>query len=95
MIIRAGMNIYPAEIENALSADARVTDVLAYGFERNGTREIGLKICGDFSDTAEVLRLCRKSLPSFQIPSRIELTDSANTLCSGKKKRKREADPGD
>ena len=95
MIIRAGMNIYPAEIENALSADARVTDVLAYGFERNGTREIGLKICGDFSDTAEVLRLCRKSLPSFQIPSRIELTDSADTLCGGKKKRKREADPGD
>ena len=31
MIIRAGMNVYPAEIENALSEDRRVKEVMAYG----------------------------------------------------------------
>lgn len=31
MIIRAGMNIYPQEIENALNSDERVEEVLAFG----------------------------------------------------------------
>lgn len=31
LIIRAGMNIYPQEIESALKEDPRVREVMAYG----------------------------------------------------------------
>lgn len=88
MIIRAGMNIYPAEIENALSTDARVRDVLAYGYAANGTQEVGINICGDFSDTEEVALLCRKKLPAFQMPRKIELMNSNDVQLGGKKKRR-------
>ena len=56
------MNICPAEVENALSGDSRVRDVLDYGFRKSGTQEIGLKICGQFQNTAEAVQLCRARL---------------------------------
>jgi len=87
MIIRAGMNIYPAEIENILSKDKRVKDILVYKFSSNGTDEIGLKICGDFINTDEVTKLCREVLPSFQMPFRIELVENTEMLSGGKKRR--------
>ena len=90
MIIRAGMNIYPVEIENMISKDPRVKDVLVYGYKKNDTQEIGMKICGDFLDTVEILELCRKVLPQFQIPSKIDLVENTNILSGGKKKRKGE-----
>lgn len=88
MIIRAGMNIYPAEIENVLSLDPRVRDVIAYGYSRNDTQEIGLKVFGDFTDKQEVLTLCRQVLSAFQIPSQIELLSENDIASSGKKSRK-------
>lgn len=88
MVIRAGMNIYPAEIENALSADPRVQGVLVYGYPKNGTQEIGMKISGAFGSLQEVVALCRERLPDFQIPSKIELTEATEVLLGGKKKRR-------
>ena len=92
MILRAGMNIYPAEVENALSGDPRVRDVLVYGFSRNGTQEIGLKICGSFAEVDAVMRLCRERLPAFQLPARVELVPDTEMLCGGKKNRRKKAD---
>ena len=88
MIIRAGMNVYPVEIENALSTDSRVKDVLVYGYQKGDIQEIGMKICGEFSNMEEALELCRKKLPSFQIPSKIELVDETKVFSGGKKRRK-------
>lgn len=88
MIIRAGMNVYPVEIENRISSDPRVKDVLVYGYQKGDTQEIGMKICGEFSNLEEVLRLCRETLPSFQIPSKIELVDETDVFSGGKKRRK-------
>lgn len=88
MIIRAGMNVYPVEIENTLSTDPRVKDVLVYGYKKGDTQEIGMKICGEFSNMEEVLELCRRELPSFQIPSKIELVDEPEVFSGGKKRRK-------
>ena len=88
MIIRAGMNIYPAEIENTLSTDPKVKDILVYGYQKGDTQEIGMKICGNFSNMEEVLELCRKKLPSFQIPSKIELVNETEVFSGGKKRRK-------
>ena len=92
MILRAGMNIYPAEVENALSGDPRVRDVLVYGFSRNGTQEIGLKICGSFAEVDAVMRLCRERLPAFQLPARVELVPDTEMLCGGKKNRRKKTD---
>ncbi len=47
-----------------------------------------MKICGAFSNMEEVLELCRKELPSFQIPSKIELVDETEVFSGGKKRRK-------
>ena len=89
MIIRGGMNVYPAEIENALSADDRVDDVLAYGYREGDTQQIGLRISGRFADTREVMALCRAKLPPYRMPATITLVDSQETALSGKKKRRR------
>lgn len=85
LIIRAGMNIYPQEIESTLKNDCRVREVLAYKIDNSKTGvQIGLKISGDFSDTDEVRKLCAKVLPSFQIPTVIELLDELAKNGSGK-----------
>lgn len=85
LIIRAGMNIYPQEIEGVLKTDYRVRDVLVYKINnlRLGT-QIGMKISGNFSSIEEVKRLCLEKLPSFQIPSFIELLDELPRNGSGK-----------
>lgn len=88
MIIRAGMNIYPAEIENALSADKRVEELLVYGYYDGTTQQIGIKIKGDFICREEVFKLCREKLPPYQIPNKIEIENEIVGGPSGKKKRK-------
>lgn len=80
MIIRAGMNIYPAEIENELKKDSRVKLARAYGINNR----VAIDIVGDFADESEVKSLCVDVLPPYQIPSKINLVDSIETTVSGK-----------
>ncbi len=84
LIIKAGMNIYPAEIEGILKQDPRVKEVLVYGFRNPLGTQIGMKLVGDFSSVEEVKQLCLKVLPSFQTPSAIELVDELPKNGSGK-----------
>ncbi len=84
LIIKAGMNIYPAEIEDSLKMDHRVRDVLAYGFDTAYGTQIGMKIVGDFNTIDEVKRLCSEFLPAYQIPVKIEIVDSLPKNSSGK-----------
>lgn len=84
LIIRSGMNIYPIEIEAALRSDIRVKEVLAYGFENQFGTQVGLKVVGDFASVDEVKALCLKTLPSFQVPSVIQLVDELPKNGSGK-----------
>lgn len=85
LIIRAGMNIYPQEVEAALKQDPRVRDVVVYSKEssRFGT-QIGMTIAGDFAGVGEVRQLCAARLPSFQVPSWIELVEELPKNGSGK-----------
>ena len=85
MFIRAGMNIYPQEIENALSADPRVREVRVKGEsdERLGTHII-LSIAGDFDSVDQVRQLCSSALPAYQTPTEIKLLDSLPKNGSGK-----------
>ena len=85
LIIKAGMNIYPKEIENALGCDPRVKELYVYGYESEGySTQIALDISGDFSDAAEVKALCLKCLPAYQIPTDINLVDELEKNISGK-----------
>lgn len=85
LIIRAGMNIYPQEIENSLLADHRTEEVLAYGIKDTMCGEkIGLKIKGKFKDQNEVLRLCREKLPTYELPSIVEIVGEIPKNASGK-----------
>ena len=87
LIIKSGMNIYPAEIEGALKQDARVKEALAYGFRSSLGIQIGLKIVGDFTTAMEVKQLCMKLLPAFEVPTHIELLEELPKNGSGKIKR--------
>ena len=85
MIIRAGMNIYPQEIEAALKKDPRTKEVLVRGVndEKKGT-QIAMKMVGEYRDADEVKALCMQLLPAFQVPTIIELTEELPRNGSGK-----------
>ncbi|MDP4119596.1 MAG: class I adenylate-forming enzyme family protein [Bacillota bacterium] len=85
MIIRAGMNIYPQEIENALKQDERIIDLLAYGVkdEKVG-QKIYLKIVSDQLSKSEVFEICKMVLPPYQYPDSIEFVDEIPKNASGK-----------
>ena len=84
LIIKSGMNVYPAEIEEVLKQDSRVKEVLIYGYRNDLGTQIGMKIVGDFSSVEEVKRFCVGLLPSFQVPTKIELADELPKNGSGK-----------
>lgn len=85
LIIKAGMNIYPQEIERALRVDPRVKELSVYGAkdEKRGV-QIVLNIAGDFSDYDEIYRLCKTYLPDYEIPNQINWLESLPKTASGK-----------
>lgn len=85
LIIKAGMNIYPKEIENAVRKDPRVVDVYVWGEddEKLG-KKIRMHITGDFSSISEVKALCVESLPPYQVPTKIDLCKEMPINGSGK-----------
>ena len=85
LIIKAGMNIYPQEIESALKLDPRVREVYVCGCDDGKLgMQIVLNIAGNFSDVTEVKELCRTHLPAYQMPARINLLDEIPKNGSGK-----------
>lgn len=84
LIIKSGINVYPAEMEGALKQDMRVKEVIVYGYRDPVGTQIGMKLAGEFTSVQEVRQLCMKILPSFQIPARIELVDELPKNGSGK-----------
>ncbi len=85
MIIRAGMNIYPQEIEAEIKKDPRVKEVLVCGVTHPhiGT-QIAMKISGAFSNREEIMTLCKERLPAYQIPSTVDLVEELPKTVSGK-----------
>ena len=85
LIIKAGMNIYPLEIENALKVDQRVKELFVCSQNDNKYGvQIVLNIVGDFSSISEVKALCCKCLPAYQVPNVINLLDELPKNGSGK-----------
>ena len=85
MIIRAGMNIYPQEIESVLEADERVEQALAYGVPGEDGQRLCVKIVAAAPLTRqEAARLLMEKLSSCQMPDEILFTDHLARTCSGK-----------
>lgn len=84
LIIKSGMNVYPAEIEGVIKKDTRVREVLVYGYQNSVGMQIGMKLAGEFTSVEEIKQLCMKILPSFQVPAKIELVDELPKNGSGK-----------
>lgn len=85
LIIRGGMNIYPQELENALKKDKRVTEAFVFGTE---DIKVGQKIhlwveCKNCTKQ-DILDICIKNLPSYQIPDYIDIVDKIPRNASGK-----------
>ncbi len=91
MIIKAGINIYPAEIESVLKQDQRVHEVFVYAAKDKSIGSIiAMEITGDFKNKDEVKQLCFELLPHYQIPTKIELLSKMPRNGSGKIIRKRQ-----
>ena len=84
MIIRAGMNIFPQEIENALKTDPRITDALAYGEQSGVTQRLCVKVVADGLNKQDIMSICREHLPLYEIPDMVEIVDSLPRNASGK-----------
>lgn len=85
LIIKAGMNIYPQEIVNAVKCDPRVYDVYVYGeADKNQGMQIVMNIVGKFTSSEEVKMLCMECLPAYQVPEKINLFDELPRNGSGK-----------
>ena len=76
MIIRGGINIYPAEIEAALMAHPQVSDAAVFGVPaKERGEEIAAFVClkSDIGDDkvsdADILAWCRERLAPYKIPA--------------------------
>lgn len=86
MMIRAGLNIYPEEIEGAARECPGIVDGTAYA-EREETRT---RICLDYvgeADPTEVRKFLLEKLNPHALPDRIRKVSALPRTPSGKKKR--------
>ena len=85
LIIRAGINIYPQEIENALRMDSGIVDVMAYGKpDVTAGQRIHLKVVAPGLTKKELWELCQKRLSPYQYPDEFELVETLPRNASGK-----------
>ena len=78
LIIRGGVNVYPAEIEHVLNQHAMVLDAAVVAWP---SREFGEEIAafvvarnGNI-DTEEILSWCRKNLARYKLPREVFVID--------------------
>ncbi len=88
LIIRAGINIYPNEIENELLKIKEIEDILVYGeMDKNVGQKIHIKIVSKTLTREEIFNICKKKLSLYQYPDYIDIVEKLNKNASGKKVR--------
>lgn len=89
MIIKAGMNIYPLEIENIVLSHPKIRECMAYGIYKNDTEVIGLDVVLENICDIKILRQeLWQLLPSYLCPDQINVVDKLARNASGKLVRK-------
>lgn len=88
MIIKAGMNIYPKEIENAANMIDVIADSLVYRVRNDNGENIAIDIVlnenSENIDKKDLMKLFSKVLPVYQMPSVINFVDEIPKNASGK-----------
>lgn len=86
MIIRAGVNIYPREIENVLYQHTAVVDCAVFGVpnDRDGEHPVAVVEVRTAVEPDELNNWCRKRLDPYKVPSRIEIVDELPRDPNGK-----------
>ncbi len=99
LILRAGTNIYPAEIEATLSEHPDIADVAVFGIpDEDWGQSIKAVVepteaVGEALDVDGVLAFARERLASFKIPHSIDVSTSLPREASGKLKKRLLRDP--
>lgn len=93
MIIKAGMNISPKEIEDIINEIDIIDGSIVYGiFDENGQNiaiDLVLNNKSDNISIKELMKLFADVLPSYQIPTSINIVDKIERNASGKIIRRR------
>jgi acyl-CoA synthetase (AMP-forming)/AMP-acid ligase II len=88
MIISGGENVYPAEVENALSDHPGVADVAVIGVpdERWGetVKAVIVRRPGAAVEAAQVIAFARGRLAHFKCPTSVDFVESLPRNPSGK-----------
>lgn len=88
MIISGGENIYPAEIENALTTHPQVRDAAVIGVSDRQWGEVPLAIVvaqgSDEPSTDELRSFCRECMASFKVPAHYHFIEEIPRNPSGK-----------
>lgn len=88
MIIKAGMNIYPQEVEKRLLEISEIKEVVVYGKIVNGVEQIVADIVIDekysFESLYDIMQKLSQVLPDYMMPSNISIVDNLPRNASGK-----------
>ena len=86
MIIRGGINVYPAEIEEILIRHSAVHDaaVVSWPSKEFGEEVAAFAVLDHAVDEAELIDHCRNSLASYKVPRRIFYADELPKSSLGK-----------
>lgn len=85
MIIKAGMNIYPQEIENVVKQLPNIREAYVYSQKDEiGRVRIVLVVESDENDTSTIFKYCREQLPVYEIPDEIQIVEAIPKNGSGK-----------
>ena len=88
MLIRAGLNVYPEAIENAVKEEcAEVADCLVYGEQTEGSVTLCMKYVGEISER-DLKRKLAERLNNALLPGKIQRVEELPKTPSGKKLRR-------
>ncbi|MFF2483002.1 class I adenylate-forming enzyme family protein [Paenibacillus sp. NPDC058071] len=87
LIIRAGVNVYPCEIEEAIIENASIMDALVYGEAdpKYGESICLIVSCIETMTEQDVMRICLNKLEAYQVPDRIQIVNEIPRNKAGKK----------
>ncbi len=85
VIIRGGVNVYPAEIERVLTSHDDVHEAAVVGIaDRDRGETITAFVAGDVRNTADLIDYCRERLAPYKVPEAIHVLEALPKKASGK-----------
>ena len=92
LILVAGFNVYPAEVEEALRAHPDVQDAAAHGepSPRTGETVVAFVVAapGRSPDPADLVAHCGRALARYKCPTRVEIVEALPRTPAGKLRRR-------